>query len=401
MKEGLEIFFNPKSVAIIGASNKEGKVGNALMKKMIHLKGTLIPINNHEEKILEKKAYKSVLDYPKKIDLAVIAIPAKAVPKILEECNKKRIKNIIILSAGFSEIGNYKLEEKVTKIKDKYKLNILGPNCFGIINPKKNIDLTFSMQKVQKGNTVFLSQSGALLSYVLDLEIKLRGFISFGNRIDLDFSDFIEYFSKDKKVKKIVCYIESLKKGKEFIQACKNSKKEIIVVKSGKTEKGLKATLSHTGSLGTESAIYSGAFTQARIKESNLLLRAFGLNNDNLLPLIKGDKVAIITNAGGAGALLSDILEINNFEIYGPRDILGTAKAIDYQRALNNLKGNYDSILVVLTPQAMSEPEKTAEIISNHPYKEKIIACFLGGKSLKEAINILTKNKVSFCTRCV
>lgn len=401
MKEGLEIFFNPKSVAIIGASNKEGKVGNALMKKMIHLKGTLIPINNHEEKILEKKAYKSVLDYPKKIDLAVIAIPAKAVPKILEECNKKNIKNIIILSAGFSEIGNYKLEEKVTKIKDKYKLNILGPNCFGIINPKKNIDLTFSMQKVQKGNTVFLSQSGALLSYVLDLEIKLRGFISFGNRIDLDFSDFIEYFSKDKKVKKIVCYIESLKKGKEFIQACKNSKKEIIVVKSGKTEKGLKATLSHTGSLGTESAIYSGAFTQARIKESNLLLRAFGLNNDNLLPLIKGDKVAIITNAGGAGALLSDILEINNFEIYGPRDILGTAKAIDYQRALNNLKGNYDSILVVLTPQAMSEPEKTAEIISNHPYKEKIIACFLGGKSLKEAINILTKNKVSFCTRCV
>jgi acyl-CoA synthetase (NDP forming) len=263
MEKMLNSFFNAKSIAVVGASNTEGKVGNIIMQKLKSYKGRVIPINKSEEKILNKKAYKNISDYEKSIDLAVIAIPAKFVPKIILECAKKEIKNIIIISSGFSEVGNKKLQNKLIKLKEKYDLNIIGPNCFGIINSKKNLDLTFAKQKAKKGDTVFISQSGALGSYVIDFNIGLRAFISLGNMIDLNFADWIEYFNKDKKTKKIVCYIEKLKDGKRFLEACKNSPKKIIVVKSGKTEKGQEATLSHTASLGTDSKIYSGVFKQA------------------------------------------------------------------------------------------------------------------------------------------
>ncbi len=401
MEKNLNSFFNAKSVAVIGASNSPGKVGNIIMKKLDKLKGRVIPINKKGEKIEGKDSYKKIADYPKKIELAIIATPSKTVPKIIEQCIKKEIKNIIIISAGFSEVGNYKLEKKILNLKLKHNLNILGPNCFGMINPKKNLDLTFAKETVKKGNTVFISQSGALGSYILDYKIPLRAFISVGNMIDLNFADWIEYFNEDKKTKKIVCYIESLHDGKRFIEACKNSKKEIIVIKAGKTEKGKNATMSHTASLATDYKIYQGAFKQAKVKQSKSLIRAFGIREENIVYKLKGKKVAIITNAGGAGALLTDQLESQGYEIYGPKDILGTATSKDYKSALNKIKANYDSIIVVLTPQTMSEPEKTACILSESKFKHKIVACFLGKSSIEEAKKILQENGISYITKAV
>ena len=289
MKEQDKIkqFFNPKTIALIGASENPNKVGNILINKLQNFKGEIISINNKSQIINKKIAYKTVLLYPKKIDLAIIAIPAKFVIKALKQCAKKQIKNIIIISAGFAEQKNYKLENKLIKIKNKYKLNILGPNCFGIFNPHLNLDSTFSNTTPKKGDISFISQSGALWSYASDLNIGFSGFVSIGNMCDLDFSDFIEYFNKDKSTKKIILYIEKLKQGKRFIEACKNSKKEIIVIKAGKTEQGLKAAISHTASLATDFEVYKGAFTQANVKLKESLAQALSIKKTKHFNKIK------------------------------------------------------------------------------------------------------------------
>ncbi len=397
MKEmDLKELFEPKSIAIIGASNNEKKVGYTLMEKLKTFKGKVIPINKKNPVIHNLQAYKKVTDYKEKIDLAVIATPKKTVLKVLKNCGKKEIKNIIIISAGFSETGDFKTEKKILKIKNKYNMQILGPNCFGIIDTGKKLDLTFSKTTPKEGNIAFISQSGALGSYIIDLGIKLSGFVSVGNMIDLDFADFVKYFDNDPQTKKIVIYLESLKHGKKFIDICKKSKKEIIVIKSGKTPKGSLATMSHTGSLATNSSIYSGAFKQAKIKEMNSLLHAFDLEQENIIEKIKGKKVAIVTNAGGAGALLTDKLSRKGYEINGPKDILGTATSVEYKKALDKLEGHYDSVILLITPQTMTDLENIAETVSKSRWKYKLLVCFLGKKSIQEAIEILKKNDVHY-----
>ena len=397
-QDKIKQFFNPKTIALIGASENPNKVGNILINKLQNFKGEIVSINNKSQIINKKIAYKTVLLYPKKIDLAIIAIPAKFVIKALKQCAKKQIKNIIIISAGFAEQKNYKLENKLIKIKNKYKLNILGPNCFGIFNPHLNLDSTFSNTTPKKGDIAFISQSGALWSYASDLNIGFSGFVSIGNMNDLDFSDFIEYFNKDKSTNKIILYIEKLKQGKRFIEACKNSKKEILVIKAGKTEQGLKAAISHTASLATDFEVYKGAFTQANVKLKESLAQALSIKKQNILTKLKGKKTLIITNAGGAGALIIDKLSQKNFEPNKLVDILGTAKANDYRRALERIKDDYKNIIVILTPQKMSQPEETAHILLNSIHKDKIIALFLGDKSIKSAVDILKKNKVPVFT---
>lgn len=372
----LNNFFNPKTIAVIGASDNPEKVGNVLINKLSKCKRKVIPIN-------PKKQYPSVLKYPKQIDLAIIAIPNKLVNKVLVECGIKKIQNVIIISSGFAEIKNFELENQIISTAKKYKINMLGPNCFGVANPYIDLDTTFSNTSPKKGNTAFISQSGALFSYISDFPIGFSGFVSLGNQAMLSFSDFIEYFNKDKNTKKIVLYIEKIKHGKQFIQACRKSKKQIIVVKAGQTKKGSEATVSHTGSLATEFEIYKGAFKQAKVKVVDSLAEAFNLKKQNIK--IKKKKVKIITNAGGAAALITDQLEKQGIQT-STKDLLGTALAKDY-----NAKGD----IYILTPQKMSEPVKTAEIIPKNS-----IACFLGDKSIKRAIKILKKRKIPYYTRC-
>ncbi len=402
-KSKLDAFFNPKTIAVIGASKHPRKVGYVLMEKLSKFQGEVIPISIKHKEIFGRKAYNSIIEYLGEIDLVIIAIPAKFVKNILEECREKKIKNVIIISAGFSEVGNKELEQEIIKIVEKNQINLLGPNCFGIANPYLNLDTTFASTSPKKGNVAFISQSGALWSYLSDISASnegfgFSGFVSLGNMADLDFSDFIEYFDKDKKTKKIILYIEKLKNGKRFIDICKKSKKEIIVVKAGKTERGSEATISHTGSLATDFEIYKGAFKQAKVKLIDSLSSAFGLNKKIKLSLDKKRKVKIITNAGGAAALITDYLVKKGFEVEPPLDIIGTALAKDYELALDKFKKRNYNFVVILTPQRMSEPEKTAEVIVNFSKSQKITAIFLGANSIKRAKALLIKNKIDCIT---
>jgi len=388
----LKNFFSPKIIAVIGASNEEGKVGNVLMEKLKTFKGRIVPINPKHDYVLGKKTYASVLKCPWKIDLAIIAIPAQIAVSALEECGKKGIKNAIVITAGFSEAGNKELEDKLVETAEKHNIKILGPNCFGIVNPYNNFDCTFSNSTPKKGSTAFISQSGALWSYVSDFETtSISGFVSLGNQAMLTFSDFIEYFNNDEKTKRIVLYIERLKNGKKFVEICRKSKKPIIVIKAGKTKKGTEATVSHTGSLATDFEIYKGAFKQAKVKVLDSLAEAFGLKKENIK--IKEKEVKIIGNAGGAIALLTDTLTEKGIKVQS-KDLLGTALAKDYENEIKKSEGNA-KILVVLTPQKMSQPEEVAKILNkNH------IAVFLGDKSMKKAEKIFKDREIKYYTKC-
>jgi len=404
-------FFEPKTIAIIGASDEQGKVGYSLMKNLENFKGKVIPVNIKHENIFGLKVYKDINDYPNDIDLAVIAIPAQFVSSVLEDCGKKKIKDVIIISAGFSEIGNFEEEKKLVEIAKKYNIKFLGPNCFGVCNPYVNLDTTFALNTPEKGNISFISQSGALWSYISDFSIEkfgFSGFVSLGNMANTSFEDFIEHFSKDKKTKSIVLYIEKLKDGKKFIDICRKCKKPIFAVKAGKSEKGSKAAISHTGSLATSFEIYKGAFKQSKVHLLNSLEECFEKAAKHNFIFKKrrvnaGKKAIIITNAGGAGALMADYcsekgIDLIDWKEKNPLDVLGTAIAADYKRVFDEIKDKnfYDSVIVILTPQKMSEIEKTANAVIefSKQTKKKIIACFLGGKSVLSAKEILEKNNV-------
>lgn len=402
-RNSVQNFFEPKTIAVIGASSHEGKVGYAIMKNLSRFKGEVIPINPSRNYVSGKKAYGSVLEYKKKIDLAVIAIPADFVPKVMEECGRKGIKYIIIITAGFSEMGNAKLESRITKIADKHKITLLGPNCFGVCNPYKNLDTTFALHSPNKGNIAFISQSGALWSYISDLSFSngfgISAFASLGNMAGAVFSDFIDYFSRDKKTKAIVIYVEKLKDGKRFIKAAKKCRKPIYAVKAGSSKSGAKAAISHTGSLATDFEIYRGAFKQAEIVLCETLEEAFEMASGKKLievdsqkkvaPLKKtlGKNIVILTNAGGAGALMADYCSQAGINIIELRDLLGTALAKEYEKAI--MKTEYPAI-VILTPQKMSEIEKTAKAVIDRKKKgKKLIAVFLGGRSIANATQML------------
>jgi acetyltransferase len=398
-------FLCPKTIAIIGASENPKKVGGVLVKKLQKFKGEIVLINPSHETISGKKCYASIKEVPKKIDLVIISTPAETVKKILKECSEKNIKNAIIISAGFSEQGNFKLEKEIKEIAKKAGMRILGPNCFGVANPSLNLDATFSNSSAKKGNIAFISQSGALWSFISDVsassKIGFSGFISLGNMADLNFNDFIEYFEKDKKTKKIILYVERLEQGRKFIETCKKCKKQIIAVKAGSSEQGSRAAISHTGSLATDFKIYQGAFRQAKIKQEEFLELALNTPLQKSANIkTNGKKTIILTNAGGAGALLSDYCEKKGLNLINlpenkknPIDILGTATSADYEKAIKkiNQEYKYDLMIIILTPQKMSEPEKTAEAVIKNCNKKKTIVYFLGANSIKNAKNILEK----------
>lgn len=387
-------FLNPKSVAIIGASENTSKVGGILVKKLQEFKGKKIFVNPNREYIFNEKCYKNINDYPKKIDLAIIAIPKEILFPAIKDCIKKNIKNIILITAGFSETGDEQSEKKLLNLIRKNKINLLGPNCFGISIPSIKLDTTFANKKPSDGKIAFLSQSGALFSYVADIKkIGFSKFISLGNMANLSFEDFLPHLIKDKNTKKIILYIEKLKDGKKFVEICKKSKKEIIAVKVGSSTQGQKAAISHTGSLATDHLVYKGIFKQAKITQCETIEEAFKIKNTKRT--IKKINSLIITNAGGAGGLLADELERSGIPlIQQPIDVLGTATSKEYETAIKSTKPN-TQIFVVLTPQKMSEPEETAKMIVKYKKRNKFICLFLGNSSIKKATNILKKERIS------
>ena len=426
-KKMLDKIFNPKSIAVIGAPKEEGKVGYAIMKNLMVFKEQnkehkIYPINPKYEEVFGLKCYKSVLDVENNIDLAVIAIPSKFVPMALEECGKKGIKGAIIITAGFSEVGNNKLEEELKEIAKKYNIRIIGPNCLGIINMHNKLNASFSKEYFKEGNVAFISQSGAILTAILDISPLINvGFskiISTGNKMDIQESDLMEYLANDDNTSVVVAYIEGLK-DKKFIESAKKlaKTKPIIILKSGKSEKGKKAVSSHTGSLAGDNQIYNAVFKKSDVLEAETFEELVNMMHIfSTQPPMKRNNIGIITNAGGFGVLATDSCEKYNLNVVefeestkttlkkylpstssisNPLDLIGDATTERYKNAIAILKEdkNIDGLLIILTPQEMTKPLEVAEIIGqlNKEIDKPVVASFVGGKEVKGAKSYMRK----------
>lgn len=426
----LEAFFKPRSIAVIGASRKPEKVGYKIFENLVNseFQGVLYPINPQTEEVLGFKCYKSVTEVPDNVDLAVIAVPAKIVPMVAEECGVKGVKGISVISAGFSEIGREgtSLERTLLNICRKYEMRMQGPNCLGIINTQIHINASFAAANPSPGNIAFVSQSGALgstiLNWALQNYIGFTSFISLGNEADLNAADFLEALAEDEQTRVIGLYIEGVKEGEHFIEAAKKAtaKKPIIALKAGTTEVGIRAVSSHTGSLAGSDIAFSASFKKAGILRVNTLEELFNLVLAfEAQPLPREKKILIITNGGGPGILATDACEKMGLELpsleyevreelrkvmpphaslNNPVDVLGDADENRYRLALDaGLKSEkIDAFIVILTPQAMTPSEKVAEVVvENRKSSDKpIVTAFMGLNDDSVPIKMLRKNKI-------
>ena len=411
----MEKFFYPKSVAVIGASHEEKKIGYVVFKNLLEkFKGKVYPINPKTEPILGQKVYPSVLDVEEEIDLAIITVNALIVPKVLEECGKKGIKNVVIISSGFSETGSLegkKAEEKIKEIAKTYGIRIIGPNTIGIFNSENGLDATFFLEKdvrkPNKGNVSLFSQSGTVGILSLDILTKeaigIAKLASYGNAADINESDLIEYFSQDEKTKVIAGFIESVRNGKKFLEVLKKNKKPIVLLKGGKTSFGARATSSHTSSLAGDYKVYSNIFKQFNVIEAETW--------DDLIDYLKilsigkkanGKRLAIITNAGGFGVLASDFAykiglelpepseklkeELKKYlpfyaSVRNPIDITADADVERYKNVLKVVDESkeFDLLLVIVLIQTPMLDEKLFEVLNE--IKKPFAVCMSGSKA--------------------
>lgn len=425
-------FFTPDSVAVIGASTNPQKLGYAVLENLVaggfSKRGTVYPINPKAEAILGLKAYPSVLEVPEPIDLAVIVIPYSQVPDALRTCGEKSIPAVIVISAGFREAGREGLERELEliDIAKEYNLRLIGPNCLGVIDTFTPLNASFSAGTPPSGPMAFMSQSGALGTAVLDISLAgrlgLSKFVSLGNKADVDEIDLLRAWEDDPNTRVIMIYSEGMSNGQEFINTARQvtSKKPVVAIKSGVTQSGSRAVSSHTGSLaGTEQA-YHAAFRQAGVLRAESMETLFDISLAlGYQPLLQGDRIAIITNAGGPGILATDALERSGLSLAqleiktittlsqhlpdaasaaNPVDVLGDARADRYQMALETIIAdpNVDGLLVLLTPQAMTEIEATAEVIGriSDEIDKPIITCFMGEAKVDSGVNRLQKYQV-------
>lgn len=429
--KNLDVLFNPKSVAVIGASNEKNKVGNDILVNLIKsFSGKIFPVNPNDTEIEGLKAFKSIIEIEEIVDLAIIVIPAKFVLEVLKQCGQKGCKNVVIISAGFKEVGEAGkvMEDQLVAVANEYNINLLGPNCLGYISTLLPINASFSEPFDLKGNIAFISQSGALGTAILDKafaqKLGIGFFVSVGNKAGIDEIDLMKYFAADDRIKVIIMYLEEIKDGKLFMaEASKiSTKKPIIVLKAGKTEAGQKAVSSHTGSLAGSAQAYDTAFAQCGIIEAKGPYDFFNLAKGfSLQPLPQGNRIGIITNAGGPGILLTDLLPENNLKVaklsdltkkelkeklpaaasnHNPVDILGDAKADRYGLAARSVlnDSNVDAVIVLLTPQKMTEVGETAKVIGEiaKVYSKPVFLSFLGENKIVPAYSIFNQYSLPY-----
>jgi len=423
---GLKTLFDPKTIAVIGASDKKEHAGYAIMKNLIYdgFKGRVFPVNPTVENVFGSKTYKSVADLPESVDLAIIAIPASAVPEIMEACGQKNIKSVIIISSGFMESGNQgeSLFSKLTEIANKYEITVLGPNCLGFIRPGKSLNASFANKMARPGGIAFISQSGALGTAVLDWSVKqhvgFSYFVSIGETLNVGFHDLIDYFGNDPDTTSILLYMESLSSARKFLSAARAyaRAKPIIVLKAGRSHEGAKAAHSHTGSLAGNDMVFDAAFARAgmlRVETIGELFDCAEVLATQRRP--SGNKLVMVTNAGGPGVIATDYLikkggqlstlsqsTIDGLDSFlppswskgNPVDVLGDADAIRYRKAIETviLDPSVDAVLALLTPQSMTHPTSIArELVTIAQKNQKtILASFLGEDDVAEARTILT-----------
>ncbi|MDR1494647.1 MAG: acetate--CoA ligase family protein [Rickettsiales bacterium] len=428
----LETFFNPKSTAVVGVSAEPAKLGAVVFNNLLAAKyrGELYAINpkNAGQQLYGKYCYGSVRDVPGELDLVVIVVPSKLTMGVVDDCVTKQVKNISIITAGFGEVGNHELEDAIADRCKSNGINLLGPNCLGHISTYDNLNASFADGFPERGSIAFISQSGAYCSAMLDWarekEIGFSHFISIGNKALLSETELLQALAKDEKVSTFILYLESLKNGQEFLKIAREivKTKPIIVLEPGKSSKAQAASLSHTGNLAPDYRILESVFRETGIIQAHSTRELFGLIE--VLHYCKhsnfGGKIAIVTNAGGVGVLTSDLCEENNLDmaepssqtleklkavlpaeaaLKNPIDVIGDAKADRYENVLSVLceSGEYENILVLLTPQMVTDPVGTAESlvkISEKFSNVNIFASFLGGERVRKAIKILGDNHI-------
>ena len=430
MIQQLDKIFKPKSIAVIGASTKENSVGHSLFKNLLDsgFKGQLFPINPKSKELLGKKAYDNIKNVPSKVDLAVIILPAKFVPQVVEECGQAGVGGLLIISAGFKEAGEAgeKMVQEVLTTSRKYGMRIVGPNCLGIINPKLGMNATFANRMALPGNIAFISQSGALCSSILDWaneqNVGFSHFVSIGSMIDIGFAELIDYFGMDQETSSILVYMESLTHARRFMSAARAfaRTKPIIILKAGKSQAGTKAAMSHTGTLAGNDAAFDAAFQRAGCIRVEKISQLFGCAQAlSMQPRPQGNRLAIVTNAGGPGVLATDYLTTREGKLAelseksmaklnealpptwshgNPVDVIGDASPVEYRKALEACLAdeNVDGVLTILTTQTVTDPEETAKVLVELGKKTRkpILASWMGERDVEKARDILEKGKI-------
>jgi acetyltransferase len=442
----LDAIFSPVSVAVVGASTSPGKVGHDIFENILRggFTGTLYPVNPSAKSVLSVRAYPSITEIPDAVDLAMIILPPKAALRAIEDAIEKGVKGIVIVSAGFREVGGegLEIEENIVSLCKDAGIRVVGPNCLGVINPMPSVKLnaSFSARMPAHGNISFISQSGALCTAVLDFatdrDFGFSKFISIGNKADVDELDLLRYFHQDPDTEVILIYLEELRRGPEFIEVVKEITSgdyrptPVLAIKSGRTTAGARAAASHTGALAGTEAVYDAIFRQSgiiRVDSINELFdfaSAFAYRNESALGKLRrkvphGNRVAIVTNAGGPGIVATDMtvssgLQLAKFNedtvetlashlpttanLRNPVDVIGDAAQDRYENALTAVikDEGVDGALVILTPQSMTDVLGTAQAIAQIARRshKPILCCFMGIIDVSSGVKYLQEQGI-------
>jgi acetyltransferase len=423
----LDAIFSPHSVAVVGATERPGSVGRAVVWSLVSspFGGTVYPVNYQRANVLGVKAYPQVADIPETVDLAVIVTPSKAVPSVVADCIDAGVRGIIVISAGFKEHGEEgkQLEREILERLRGTGVRLIGPNCLGVMNPISGLNATFAPNIARPGNVAFISQSGALCTAVLDWcqkeMVGFSAFVSVGSMLDVDWGDLIDYLGNDPRTHSIVMYMESVGDARSFLSAARevSLNKPIIVIKAGRTQAAATAAASHTGALTGSDEVLEAAFRRCGVLRVNTIADLFYMAEVLAKqPRPHGPRLAIVTNAGGPGVLAADSVIANGGQLAGlsqksmdelnallpphwshnnPVDILGDALPDKYAKVVDIVShdANVDGVLAVLCPQGMSDPTQTADRLK--PYAQgtgkPFIASWMGGPEMTAGIDILNR----------
>jgi acetyl coenzyme A synthetase (ADP forming)-like protein len=413
-----------RSIAVVGSSQDPNKVGYAITRNLLSFPGALYPVNPKADEILGRKAFPSLLRIPGDVDMAVVAIPAKGVPQVVREAGEKKVPLVVIIASGFREAGDHgrQIEEEVLAVARRYGIRIMGPNCLGVMLPHQGINTTFDPVSPKPGKIAFISQSGAIITTIVDWslpeEIGLSAVVSVGNQADLTFEDFVQFTGNDPRTKAVILYVEQVRYGRRFMEIVSGitPQKPVVAIKAGASAVGQKAASSHTGSLAGSHAVYMAAFRQAGIIPVHSIREAFQaaeLLASEGYP--KGTRAVVITNAGGFGVLSSDYAETYGLEMVrfsdeqvrdldavlppdwsraNPIDMVGDSSADRFAKTFDIMirdQNLWDIAFVIAVPSAISDPIRVAnEIVRFSKHTRKmIVGCMIGGDSMKTPLRIL------------
>jgi acetyltransferase len=426
----LDVFFSPKTVAVIGATEKPGTVGRTVLWNLVTspFGGTVYPVNPNRPSVLGVKAYRSILDIPEPVDLAVIVTPPPSIPGIIKDCGENGVQGAIVISAGFKEIGpaGAILEQQLLAAARAAEIRVIGPNCLGVIAPLSGMNATFATNMARPGSVGFISQSGALCTAVLDWSLKemvgFSAFVSVGSMVDVGWGDLIYHLGNDPRTKSIVIYMESIGDARSFLSAAREValNKPIIVIKPGRSAAAAKAAASHTGSLTGSDEVLEAAFRRSGVLRVNNISDLFYMAEVlSKQPSPRGPRLTIVTNAGGPGVVATDALIMGGGELAeltpetmaaynavlpstwshnNPVDIIGDAGPERYAKALEIAAKdpNSDGMLVILTPQAMTDPTLIAEQLKPLARQEgkPVLASWMGGVNVAAGEAILNQANI-------